>query len=95
MKAKYDSDNEWAADRMKYLIGCELTNVVVVREDGRDFTGLTFLSDSEHGRDWTVWVQSDPEGNDGGFLQLQANNEAAEEVMEEMQRDQEIARKAD
>jgi|GEM_PF-4591958 len=91
MKAKYNNDEEWAADRMLYLVGCELTNVYL---DQEGFPGLEFTSDSENRRKWIVWIQRDPEGNGPGFLNIGAENEAAEEVMDEMKRDHEEARKA-
>ena len=90
MKAKYNSDEEWAADRMLYLVGCELTNVVL-DQDG--FPGLVFTNASDK-RKFTVWIQRDPEGNGPGFLQIEADNKAALKVMEEMNRDHEAARKA-
>ena len=91
MKAKYDNDEAWAADRLLYLVGCELPNVVL-DQDG--FPGLVFTSDSENRREWTVWIQRDPEGNGPGFMQIDPQNEAAQEVMDEMKRDHETARKA-
>ncbi len=91
MKAKYDNDELWAADRMLYLVGCELTNVV---QDQDGFPGLEFTSDSENQRKFRVWIQQDPEGNGPGFMQIDPQNEAAKEVMDEMQRDHDAARKA-
>ena len=87
MKAKYDNDQEWAADRMRYLCGCTLTAVLTETDGGATFTGLCFESDSESGRQFTVWVQADAEGNNGGFLNIHAENEAASEVLEEMDSD--------
>ena len=91
MKAKYSSDQEYAADQMRYLCGCELTAVVFDSESGMGYIGLCFESDSEHDRQWTVWVQSDAEGNDGGFLNIVAENEAAQEVVAEIEADRKAA----
>ena len=90
MKAKYNSDEEWSADRMMYLVGCTLAGVTIERTDHGDFPVLIF-GDSV-GRKFVVSVQSDAEGNDGGFLQIDADNEAAQGVMDKMERDQETAR---
>ncbi len=89
MKAQYTNDEEWAADRMMYLVGCTLTNVVM-DQDG--FPGLVFLSDSEHEREFIVWIQRDPEGNGPGFMQIDAENDAAKEVLAEIQADHRAAR---
>jgi len=91
MKAKYNNDEEWAADRMKYLTGCRLMRVMV---DEEGFPGLVFHSGEPHQREFVVWIQRDPEGNGPGFLGIDANNDAGQKVMDQMKRDHAAARKA-
>ncbi len=91
MKAKYNSDEEWAADRMKYLIGYTLDDVYV---DDDGFPTLIFKRKPDSTVSFAVFISQDAEGNGPGFLDIQPGNAEAGKLILKMKRDHEAARKA-
>ncbi|MEE9383198.1 MAG: hypothetical protein V3V08_07275 [Nannocystaceae bacterium] len=91
MKAKYNSDEEWAADRMKYLIGYKLTDVTV---DDDGFPKLVFQRETGSPVAFAVFIQQDAEGNGPGFMDIQPGNDEAARLVTKMQDDHKAARKA-
>ena len=67
------SDAQYTKDQiLKHLVGGKITQCLSTFEDGEstyeDFAGLVVTKGK---RKIHVWVQSDPEGNGGGFLALE------------------------
>ena len=69
--SNYDYAEDLAQNILPPLVGQTITKVLVRHDDSLGDTFAGFETD----QGVTVWIQADPEGNPGGYLELEGQND--------------------
>lgn len=71
MSARSEIEREWHAERMRKLVGTEITHVITTPKGQEDWRAGFRAYNPKTKKVFNVWIQADAEGNGPEFLGIE------------------------